>query len=153
MELSGPVQFYTVSNSWNSLGLSSSIQSQTLGTLWVCPVLYSLKLLELSGPVQFYTGFALPFTVIFDLLHLSHRLKINISVSFEETLMKGVQDCMRTYHPKRRKRCATDKACLNGLLSQTVEFIITLSCISGRRKQTGPENWLSVTAGSVRTYY
>jgi len=62
---------------------------------------------------------------MFDLLHFSYRLKRNISVSFEEKVMSGVQNCKRTYHPKGRKRCATEKACLKGLLSRTLEFIIT----------------------------
>jgi len=112
----------------------------------------SLKLLEPSGSVQVYTGVALPFTALFDLLRFSHRLKINFSGSFEVRVMKGVQDCMRTYHPKGRKCCAMNRACLMGVLSKTLEFIITLSSISRRRKQTRPqvpENWLSVTAGCV----
>jgi hypothetical protein len=116
----------------------------------------SLKLLELFGLVQIYTGVALPFAGMIDLLHFSHRLKINISLSFEEKVMSGVQGCKRTYQPKGRKRCAMDKACLKGFLSRTLEFIITLSSISRHRKQTRPqvpENGLSVTAGCARTYY
>ena len=82
---------------------------------------WSHKLLELSGLVQVYTGVALPFIVMFDLLHFSQRLKINISGSFEEKVMKGVQDCMRTYHPKGTKSCATDKTYLMGLFSKKAE--------------------------------